>query len=62
MFFVYVGFIGDHFFLGTDSMYSRVPGDKGGLIFFKLRIFFGARFMYKLMYYNLYHLSDFTQN
>jgi hypothetical protein len=33
-FFTYVGFIGDHFFLlSTDSTYSRVPGDKGGLIF-----------------------------
>jgi hypothetical protein len=42
MFFAYVGFIGDHFFLLiTDSTYSRIPGDKGGSIFFGLRIFFG---------------------
>ncbi len=34
----------------------------GGLFwdrfFLDLRIFFGARFGYKLMYYNLYHMSD----
>ncbi len=29
-----------------------------GLIFFRLKNFFGARFRYKLMYYNLYHMSD----
>jgi hypothetical protein len=62
-FFVYVGFIGDHFFLlSTDSTYLRVPGDKGGSILFRLRFFFGTRFMYKLVYYNLYHLSNFMQN
>ncbi len=45
MFFAYVGFIGDHFFLlSTDSMYSHVPGDKGGSIFFRLRIFFWRSF------------------
>ena len=43
-------------------MYSRVLGDTGGPNFFRLKIFFGARFTYKLVYYNLYHLSDFTQN
>ncbi len=37
MFFAYVGFIGDQFFLlSTDSTYLRVPGDKGGSIFFRL--------------------------
>ncbi len=41
---------------------SRIPGDKGGPIFFRLRIFFKARFTYKLVYYNLYHVSNFTQN
>ncbi len=34
----------------------------GGLfwdqLFFDLRIIFGARFRYKLMYYNLYHVSN----
>ncbi len=40
MFSVYVGFIGDHFFLlSTDSMHSRVPGDKGGPIFYKQDFF-----------------------
>jgi hypothetical protein len=40
-FFAYIGFIGDHFFLlSTDSTYSRVHGDKGGLIFHRLRNFF----------------------
>jgi hypothetical protein len=30
--------------ISTDSMYSRIPGDQGGLIFFSLRGFFlGAR-------------------
>ncbi len=56
---MYVGFIGDHFFLlSTDSMYSRVPGDKGGPFFSDLR-FFGARFTYKLVCYNLYYVFDF---
>ncbi len=27
-----------------------------------LGIFFGARFMYKLVYYNLYHVSNVMQN
>ncbi len=41
MCFAYVGFIGDHFFLlSTDSTCSRVPGDKGGLNFFRFKIFF----------------------
>ncbi len=40
MFFAYVGFIGDQFFLlSTDSTYSRIPADKGGLIFSDLRFF-----------------------
>jgi hypothetical protein len=44
-FFVYVGFIGDQFFLlSTDSMYSRVPGDRGGKIFFRLVNFFQCLF------------------
>ncbi len=31
---MYVGFIGDHFFLlSTDSTYSCVPGDQGGPIY-----------------------------
>ncbi len=30
----------DFFLLSTDSTYSRVPGAKGGSIFFRLRIFF----------------------
>ncbi len=49
------------FLLSTDSTYSHVPGDKGGSIFF-VKNFFGARFKYKLVYYNLFHLSDFTQH
>ncbi len=58
MFSTYKGFIGDHFFLlSTDSTYSRIPGDKGGQIFF--RLFFGTRFTYKMLYYNLYHVSNF---
>ncbi len=57
---MHVGFIGDHFFLlGTDSTYSCVPGDRGGLIFSDFGFFFGARFIYKLMYYNLYYMSNF---
>jgi hypothetical protein len=48
--------------LSTDSTYSHVPGDKGGSVFFRLKFFFGTRFTYKLVYYNLYHLSDFTRN
>jgi hypothetical protein len=40
----------------------HVPGDKGGPIFFILTFFFGALFMHKLVYYNLYHVSDFMQN
>ncbi len=32
-----------------------------GSIFFRLKIFFGARFRYELMYYNLYHVSDFRK-
>jgi hypothetical protein len=40
MFFAYVGFIGDRFFLlSTDSTYSRVPGDKGGPIFYRQDFF-----------------------
>ncbi len=56
---VYRGLV--FFLLGTDSTYFRVPGDKGGPMFFRFQIFFGARFMYKLVYYNLYHVSV-TQN
>ena len=42
MFSAYVGFIGDHFFLlCTDSTYSRIPGDKGGPIFYR-KDFFSA--------------------
>ncbi len=37
-------------------------GIKGDQFFSDLSIFFGARFTYKLMYYNLYHVSDFTRN
>jgi hypothetical protein len=63
VFFAYIGFIGDQFFLlSTDSTYLRVPEDKGESFFFRLRIFFGAHFTYKLVYYNLYHLSNFMQN
>jgi hypothetical protein len=63
MFPMYVGFIRINFFLlSTDSTYSHVPGDQGGPIFFlDFRNFFGGHFMYKLEYYNLYHVSDFTQ-
>jgi hypothetical protein len=28
-----------------------------GSIFFRLKIFFGAHFRYKLVYYNLFHMS-----
>ncbi len=55
---VYSGLI--FFLLSTDSMYSRIPGDKGGPFFSDLGFFFGARFTYIMMYYNLYHVSDFT--
>jgi hypothetical protein len=40
-------------------MYSCVPGGKGGPTFFS-QDFFGAHFMYKLVYYNLYHVSYFA--
>ncbi len=37
----------------------------GGLFwdqfFLDLRFFFGARFRYELMYYNLYHMSDLRE-
>ncbi len=63
MFSAYVEFVWDHFFLlSTDSTYSRVPGDKGGPIFSDLRIISGACFTYKLVYYNLYHVSNFRWN
>jgi hypothetical protein len=56
------GLLGIFFFLlSTDSMYSCVPGDQGGQ-FFLDKDLFGGHFMYKLVYYNLYHVSDFTQN
>ncbi len=32
-----------------------------GSIFFRLENFFGARFRYKLMYYNLYHMSNLRE-
>jgi hypothetical protein len=42
-FLAYVGFIGDQFFLlSTDSTYLFGPGDKGGSIFFRLKIFWRA--------------------
>jgi hypothetical protein len=37
-------------------------GIKGDRFFSDFGIFFGARFTYKLMYYNLYHLSNFMRN
>jgi hypothetical protein len=37
-------------------------GIKGAGFFSYLDIFFGTHFTYKLVYYNLYHLSNFTQN
>ncbi len=37
-------------------------GIKGDHFFTDLGFFFGACFTYKLMYYNLYQVSDFTQN
>jgi hypothetical protein len=43
----------------------RIPaylGIKGGQFFSDLRIFFGARFVYNLVYYNLYHVSDYMPN
>ena len=49
------------FLLSTDSTYSHVPEDKGGMIFYR-QDFFGTCFTYKLMYYNLYHVSNFMQN
>ncbi len=38
--------------------YLRIKGDH----FFQTKEFFGVHFRYKLVYYNLYHVSDFTQN
>ncbi len=37
-------------------------GIKGDQLFSDLRFFSAARFTFKLMYYNLYHMSDFTRN
>jgi hypothetical protein len=37
-------------------------GIKGDQFFSDLYIFFGARFMYKLVYYNLYYMSNLTRN
>ncbi len=64
MFSVYVGFIGDQFFFSL-VLILRIPvhlGIKGDQFFSDLRIFFGARFTYKLVYHNLYHVSNFTQD
>jgi hypothetical protein len=38
---MYVGFIGDHFFLLSTAMYSRIPGDQMGP-FFQTCGFFSA--------------------
>ncbi len=38
-FFVCRVYSGSFFLLSTDSTFSCVPGDKGGLIFFRLMIF-----------------------
>ncbi len=40
-------------------MCPRIEGDQ---FFTDLGFFFGARFIYKLMYNNLYNVSNFTQN
>jgi hypothetical protein len=51
----------------TDSTLSDIwqelalhyfPADCFGINFFYLRFFSGAHFRYKLMYYNLYHVSN----
>jgi hypothetical protein len=45
VFSAYVGFLGDHFFLlSTDSMYSRIPEDKGGPFFYRLKNIFWRSF------------------
>jgi hypothetical protein len=43
---------------GTTLFFWRIVL---GSIFFRLRILFGARFRYKLMYYNLYHASELRE-
>jgi hypothetical protein len=43
----------------------RIPtylGIKGDRFFSDVGIFFSTRFMHKLVYYNLYYVSDFTRN
>jgi hypothetical protein len=43
----------------------RIPaylGIKGDHFFSDFRFFFGANFTYKSVYYNSYHVFDFTQN
>jgi hypothetical protein len=39
VFSAYVGFIGDQFFLSTDSTYSHIPGNRGGPIFYRQEFF-----------------------
>jgi hypothetical protein len=52
VFFAYVGFIGDHFFSLVLILRIRAYlGVKGDQFFSDFGFFFGARFMYKLMYY-----------
>ena len=41
--------------LSIDLTYSRIPGDQGGPLFFKLEEFFsGGRFTYKWVEYNFF--------
>jgi hypothetical protein len=54
-------------FAGTPTslvLILQIPAWFGvkGDCFFQTRNFFGIHFTYKLVYYNLYHMSTFTQN
>jgi hypothetical protein len=40
--------------LSTDLTYSRIPGDQGGPIFFRLKDIFCGHFTNKLVQYNVY--------
>jgi hypothetical protein len=56
-----MGFIGDCFFFSTDLRIPVYLGIEGDQFFSDLRNFLGGHFMYKMVYYSLYHVSFFTK-
>ncbi len=49
----------NYYLLSTDSTSSCVPGDQGGPFFFRRDFFFISHLTLKLVYYNLYYMSNF---